>query len=138
MEMEKEERATWIKFYDCAIRAILNTASYEDIHYGEPGKRLKEYHQKRRELMDMKKLIEIDENEGLEKLMGEVVTLMCMNYFYTGKLTGVNEKCVKLENPSIVYETGEWSKKDWNDVQKLPCKELYVMVASIESYGVLK
>ena len=86
----------------------------------------------------MKKLVEIDEREGLEKLMGRVVTLFCMNYFYTGKLVGVNETCVKLEYPSIIYETGAWTAEGWADAQALPCQELYVMTASIESFGILK
>ena len=85
----------------------------------------------------MKKLIEVSD-EGLEGLMGEVVTLLCMNYFYTGRLTGVNDTCVQLEKPSIVYDTGEWSKKVWSDAQKLPTEHLYVQVAAIESFGVLK
>jgi len=85
----------------------------------------------------MKKLIEVSD-EGMEGLMGEVVTLLCMNYFYTGKLTGVNDSCVQLTNPSIVYETGSWADKDWSDAQSLPCEVLYVNTAAIESYGVLK
>jgi hypothetical protein len=84
----------------------------------------------------MKKLIEVND-EGLEGLLGETVTLFCMNYFYTGKLTGVNDSCVKLEDPSIVYETGEWSKKDWSDAQKLP-GDIYVQCAAIESFGIMK
>ena len=31
----------------------------------------------------MKKLIEVPD-EGFEGLMGETVTLLCLNYFYTG------------------------------------------------------
>ena len=53
----------------------------------------------------MKKLIEVTD-EGLEGLLGKRVTLLCMNYFYTGTLTGVNDKCVQLTSPKIVYETG--------------------------------
>ena len=86
----------------------------------------------------MKKLIELDDSEGMQKLMGERVTLLCCNYFYTGKLVGVNDSCVLLQDPSIVYETGDWGKKDWADVQKLPCGEIYVQTAAIESFGVLK
>ena len=85
----------------------------------------------------MKKLIEVSD-EGFEGLMGETVTLLCMNYFYTGKLTGINDSCVQLQNPSIVYETGSWSDKDWADAQKLPTEYLYVSLSSIEAYGVLK
>ena len=86
----------------------------------------------------MKKLIEIDETEGLQKLMGEKVTLLCNAYFYTGVLVGVNDTCVLLKDPSIVYETGAWDKKDWADAQKLPTDALYVQTGHIESFGVLK
>ena len=85
----------------------------------------------------MKKVIEIDENEGLEKLMGKVVTLFCDTYIYTGELVGVNEETVLLKNPSIVYETGEFSAKEWKDAQKLP-NEWYVRTSKIESFGILK
>jgi len=84
----------------------------------------------------MKKLVEVQEvsGEGLDALMGEVVLLMCMNYFYTGKLTGVNDTCVLLENPSIVYNTGEWSAGSWSDAQRMHCDELYVQTSAIESF----
>ena len=84
----------------------------------------------------MKKLIEVND-EGLEGLLGEVVTLFCVNYFYTGKLTGVNDSCVRLDDPSIVYETGEWSSKSWGDAQKLP-NFIYVQCAAIEAFGIMK
>lgn len=85
----------------------------------------------------MKKVIEIDEHEGLEKLLGERVTLFCMNYIYTGKLMGVNEKCVLLADAAIVYETGAFTDTKWKDAQPLP-REWYVVTTCIESYGVLK
>ncbi len=84
----------------------------------------------------MKKLVEVTD-EGLESLMGETVTLFCMNYFYTGQLVGVNDTCVKLDSPKIVYDTGDWSNKEWSDAQSLP-GSLYVQVSSIESFGVMK
>jgi len=88
----------------------------------------------------MKKLVQIQEvaDEGLVGLMGKTVTLMCMNYFYTGTLTGVNDKFVQLTSPKIVYDTGDWNQKTWQDAQALPCKELYVMLSSVESFGELK
>ena len=84
----------------------------------------------------MKKIVEVSD-EGLEGLLGETVTLFCMNYFYTGKLVGVNDSCVRLDDPKIVYETGEWSSKDWSDAQSLP-GSIYVQVSSIEAFGILK
>lgn len=86
----------------------------------------------------MKKIVEIQEGEGLEALLGQRVTLLCMNYFYTGVLDGVNDSDVLLSNPSIVYETGAWDTKEWEDAQVLPTPSLYVRTAAIEAYGVLK
>ncbi len=85
----------------------------------------------------MKRLIE-EEGSALEALMGETVTFMCVNYFYTGKLAGVNETCVAIQNPKIIYETGLWSDEGWKRAESLPCKELYIQLSKIESYGVLK
>ena len=87
----------------------------------------------------MKKLVEEISGEGLESLLGETVILFCMNYFYTGKLTGVNTDDVILTNPEIVYETGSFAEDGWSDAQRLSfCDELYVRTASIESYGKVK
>ena len=87
----------------------------------------------------MKKLISVTEveGEGLESLMGDRVTLFCLNYIYTGKLIGVNSSCVLLEEAAIVYETGELGDQKWKDAQKLP-NNWYVQMGAIESFGVLK
>lgn len=82
-------------------------------------------------------LIETKDVLGLEDLMGQRITLFCMNYIYTGKLIGVNTTCVKLSDPAIVYETGAFSDKAWKDAQPLP-NDLYVSTAAIESFGVVK
>jgi hypothetical protein len=89
--------------------------------------------------MTMKKIVNVTEvsGEGLVKLMGERVTLFCMNYIYTGKLVGVNDSCVLLEDAAIVYETGAFTDKNWKDAQSLP-GEWYVQIATIESFGILK
>ncbi len=86
----------------------------------------------------MKKLVIEDEQKGLLALLGERITLYCVNYIYTGKLIGINDTCVKLEDAGIVYETGAVDKKDWEDYQKFPNKFWYVATNSIESFGVLK
>ena len=87
----------------------------------------------------MKKIVSVQEveGEGLIGLMGQRVTLFCLNYIYTGKLAGVNETCVLLEDAAIVYETGEFSSKNWKDAQPLP-KPVYVMLRCIESFMELK
>jgi len=87
----------------------------------------------------MKKSIQVVEveDEGFLALMDEVITIFSLNYIYTGKLVGVNDTCVLLEDPSIVYETGSFDTKGWEDSQKLP-NQLYVQVNCIESFGIVK
>jgi hypothetical protein len=85
----------------------------------------------------MKKLVEEVNGEGLDKLIGERVTLFCVNYIYTGKLTGVNETCVLLSDAAIVYETGGLTSDNWRDAQSLP-HDWYVQLSAVESFGVLK
>ncbi len=87
----------------------------------------------------MKKLVQVTEveGEGLVGLMGQRVTFFGLNYIYTGTLVGVNEQCVKLDDPAIVYETGAFTDKAWKDAQKLP-HSLYVMLACVESFGIVK
>lgn len=88
----------------------------------------------------MKKIVEVTEvqGEGLESLLGQKVLLFCLNYIYTGTLLGVNESCVLLESPSIVYETGAFSDKQYKDAQRLHTDKWYVSRGAIESFGVGK
>ncbi len=85
----------------------------------------------------MKKIIEEVKEEGLMKLLGARVTLFCMNYIYTGTLTGVNDTCVLLTKAAIVYETGGFTDAKWKDAQPLP-NDWYVQIAAIESFGVIR
>lgn len=87
----------------------------------------------------MKKIVEVTEvqGEGLVALLGEVVTLFCANYIYTGKLIGVNDTCVILGDAKVVYETGPFSDPQWKDAQPI-AKEWGVQIAFIESFGKLK
>ena len=87
----------------------------------------------------MKKLVNVVEvdDEGLIGLMGQRVTLFCAVYIYTGKLVGVNDKFVKLEDAAVVYETGAFDNKKWTDAQALP-NDWYVSLPMVESYGVIK
>ena len=82
-------------------------------------------------------VVEVD-GAGLESLLNERVLLLCMNYFYTGKLVGVNEHFVELEDPAIVYETGQWSNKKYTDEQCLHTKTFFVRTNAIEAFGVSK
>ena len=77
------------------------------------------------------------EGEGLPGLLEQRVTLFCLNYIYTGKLSGVNDRYVLLDDAKIVYETGAFTEPKWKDAQALP-HELYVMTACIESFGIVK
>ena len=76
-------------------------------------------------------------DEGLFALMGKRVTLMCSNYFYLGTLVGVNDTCVKLDSPSIVYETGAFTDTKYKDAQALP-NSIYVQISHIEAFGIIK
>lgn len=84
----------------------------------------------------MRKIVEVTEvnGEGLPSLLGEQVILFCMNYFYAGKLVGINDTCVLLEDGGIVYETGSFGDTKWKDFQKVASK-LYVRLDSIESFA---
>jgi hypothetical protein len=87
--------------------------------------------------INMKMIIESQDQEGLDLFLGETVTLFCQIYIYTGKLIGVNETFVKLEGAKIVYETGSFADKEWKDAQALP-GAWYIQKNSIESFGKLK
>lgn len=85
----------------------------------------------------MKKLVQVQEIEGqgLEALLGQKVTLFCMNYIYHGVLEGVNTTDVLITNAHMVYETGAFGDKGFKDAQKL-ADEWRVRTSAIESYGV--
>ena len=82
----------------------------------------------------MRRIIEETNATGFDALLGEQVLLLCGNYFYAGKLTGVNKTQVELTDASIVYETGEWSAKSWKDAQSLGPGTTYVRIQWIEAY----
>jgi hypothetical protein len=88
----------------------------------------------------VKKLVQVTEveNEGMLKLMGKRVTFFCLNYIYVGELIGVNDTCVLISNPAIVYETGAFSGKKYKDEQSLCISEFYIQKNCIESFGELK
>lgn len=83
----------------------------------------------------MKKIVNVVEveGEGLVSLLDEPVILFCMNYFYAGKLAGVNSDTVLLEDAGIVYETGQFSDAKWKDFQKIG--QVYVRTAAIEAFA---
>lgn len=84
----------------------------------------------------MKKIVNVVEvdGEGLNALLGEQVILFCMNYFYAGKLVGINTDTVLLEDGGIVYQTGAFTDKTWQDFQRIN-KDLYVRIDKIEAFA---
>jgi hypothetical protein len=85
------------------------------------------------------KIVEVSENEeGLKSLLGQKVLLFCLNYIYAGTLAGVNDYCVLLTDPHIVYDTGAFSQSVYKDAQALHVKQWYVNRSAIESFGVGK
>ena len=83
----------------------------------------------------MIKIVE-DKEGGLISLMGKRVTFFCANYIYTGVLTGVNDTCVEITDPAIVFETGPFTDKKYTDEQKLPMGKHFIQMGLIESFGV--
>jgi hypothetical protein len=75
------------------------------------------------------------ENEGFAALLGKNVEIFCGVYIYAGKLVGVNNTCVKLENPHLVYETGGFLDKKYKDAQPMGRTFHYVATTLIESFG---
>ncbi len=72
-----------------------------------------------------------------QRLLGRNLTFWCLNYIYTGKVTGVYADQIELSEPKVVYETGDFKEPEWKDAQGLP-DTIYVMRRNIESWGVLK
>jgi hypothetical protein len=84
----------------------------------------------------MKVLVQtVEKDDGFCALMGERIEVYCGNYIYVGKLVGVNSTCIKLQNASIVYETGNHLDKTYKDAQLLG-HDQYLQTAFIESFGV--
>lgn len=85
----------------------------------------------------MKKLVQVQEVEGqgFEALLGQQVSVFCMNYIYHGKLTGVNDQFILLQTAHLVYETGDFQKDGLKNAELLS-SEWRIQISSIESYGV--
>ena len=87
----------------------------------------------------MKQIVTVTEvdGEGLDALLGTNVLIFALNYIYAGKLVGVNDTFIKLEEPKIVYETGPFTgaAPGYKDAQALPGKAHYIQISAIESFG---
>lgn len=86
----------------------------------------------------MKRIIESEELSGFDAMLGETITLFCMNYIYTGKLIGVNGTHLELDKAKIVYQTGNFTSDEWKDAQPLPINPWRVQIGAVESWGILK
>jgi hypothetical protein len=74
------------------------------------------------------------EREGLLALVGKNVLVMCINYFYTGELIGVNDTCIKIKNCHQVFETGPHKDAEFKDAQWI-ADNWYIQTSAIESFG---
>lgn len=82
----------------------------------------------------LQNIVDVQE-EGMIALIGQNVEIFCGIYIYAGKLVGVNDTCIKLANPHIVYETGGFSDKKYKDAQHMGREFHYVQTTFIESFG---
>ena len=83
-------------------------------------------------MKQLKQVVEV-ENEGFISLLGQQVEIRCNVYIYAGKLVGVNDTCIKLDNMAIVYETGPHQDKAYKDAQKVGDGQ-YIQLAKYHAY----
>ncbi len=69
-------------------------------------------------------------------LVGQVLTVFCLNYFYTGRVLETTPSYVKLDDPAVIYEIGEFSDDAWKDAQKLS-SPIYIKSDAIESFAAI-
>ncbi len=74
---------------------------------------------------------------GFTQLIGKTITVFCCRYIYHGKLIEEGEDFIKLQKPSIVFDTGDFEKKEFANIQSLQVETWNVSKQSIESFGVL-
>ena len=82
----------------------------------------------------MREVVEV-ENAGLMALLGKKVLLFGTNYNYYGVLSGVNDDCVELTDPFMVFETGAFTSTHFSDAQRLPATAWCISKAALESFG---
>lgn len=75
----------------------------------------------------------VEESGGPLVLLGKTVYVSCTSYAFTGKLTGVNDKFIEVDDPEIVYETGAWSAKTFKGTEKLPTPRICIFLTQVES-----
>jgi hypothetical protein len=78
------------------------------------------------------------EGEGLTSLLGQDVILFCLDRIYTGKLSGVSDSDVLLEDAEIANDSAHVVYQVVGRFTvKLP-NAIYVRTSAIESYTILK
>lgn len=77
------------------------------------------------------------EEDGYLNLIGKYITVFSCRYIYYGELIEEGKKYIKLKNPSIVYETGDFSEKKFTDIQLMSTKSFSINKDSVESFGIL-
>jgi hypothetical protein len=86
----------------------------------------------------MKKLVEVDGDSGFEAAIGEKIHVWCMRYNYAGKLAGVSEDTLFLDDAKLVFLTGKLDDDTWEDAETPLNSSLQVMKQSVESWAVIK
>jgi len=76
---------------------------------------------------------------ALAELIGDDVTLFCVNYFYHGKLAAINDVFVTLQDAAIIYDTGSWPdgedvNNEYADAQRIG-GDINVCIAAVEAFG---
>jgi len=84
----------------------------------------------------MKKLAEIVEVEGdhLAAALGQKVLIFGVRYNYSGVLTEVTDKFLKITEAVIVFDTGDFAAKSWATAETPKSSEIHVNIAAIESW----
>lgn len=84
----------------------------------------------------MKKLAKVVEVEGdhLVGALGQKVLIFGVRYNYSGVMTEVNDKFLKLTEAVIVFDTGDFAAKNWAAAETPKSSEIYVNIAAIESW----
>lgn len=66
-------------------------------------------------------------------LKGKYCVALGVNYIYCGTLEDVTPDRIVMADPSIVYETGNWSDAQWKDAQRLPTNRVHIERSGVES-----
>ena len=82
----------------------------------------------------MREIVSVANKTEVSGLFGKRVLVFCASYIYTGTLVAANDSHWALQDPEIVYETGEFSSKQFKTAEKLPFIH-FIRTSSIESFG---